>query len=77
MILNAYTEECSRQWAISGKKLPALQVFIKALTFSPITTDETFKINKGPLNCNSKNAYLLGCKKCKNVYVEEAQKTFV
>ena len=51
--------------------------YIKALTFSPITTDETFKINKGPLNCNSKNAYLLGCKKCTNVYVEEAQKTFV
>ena len=33
------------------KKLPGLPIYC---TFSPITTDETFKIIKGPLNCNSK-----------------------
>ena len=59
-----------------GKEIASSTSFYKG-TFSPITTDETFKINKGSLNCNSKNAYLLGCKKCTNVYVEEAQKTFV
>ena len=37
--------------------------------FSPITTDEAFKINKGPLNCNLKKViYLSECKKCKNLY---------
>ena len=41
-------------------------------TFSRlITEDETFKINIGPLNCNSKKiVYLSECKKCKNPYVE-------
>ena len=35
------------------------QFVVNTDTFSPITTDETFKINKGPLNCNSKKvAYL-------------------
>ena len=43
--------------------------------FSPITTDETFKINKVPLNCNSKKVvYLSECKKCKNPYVGKTQK---
>ena len=46
-------------------------------TFSPITTDETFKINKGPLNCNSKKVvYLSECRKCKNLYVGKAQTKF-
>ena len=32
--------------------------------FSPITTDETFKINEGLLNCHSKKVvYLSKCKK--------------
>ena len=44
-------------------------------TFSSITTDEPFKINKGPLNCSSKS-YLLECKKCKNPYVGKAQTKF-
>ena len=30
------------------------QLIVNTETFSPITTDETFKINKGLLNCNSK-----------------------
>ena len=46
-------------------------------TFSPITTDETFKINKGPLSCNSKKViYLSECKKCNNPYVGKAQAKF-
>ena len=53
------------------------QFFINTDTFSPITTDEVFKINKGPLNCNSKKvAYLSECKKCKNPYVGQAQTKF-
>ena len=28
------------------------QFIVDTDTFSPITTDETFKINEGPLNCN-------------------------
>ena len=45
--------------------------------FSPILPDETFKINKGPLNCNSwKVIYLSECKKCKNPYVGKAQTKF-
>ena len=40
------------------------QFIVNTDTFSPITTDETFKINKGPLNCNSKKVvYLSECKK--------------
>ena len=40
------------------------QFTVNADTFSPITTDETFKINKGPLNYNSKKVvYLSECKK--------------
>ena len=50
------------------------QLIVNTDTFSPITTDETFKINKGPLNCNSKKViYLSECKKCKNPYVGKAQ----
>ena len=30
------------------------QFIVNTDTFSPITTDETFKVSKGPLNCNSK-----------------------
>ena len=42
------------------------QFNVNANTFGPITTDEIFKINKEPLNCNSKKvAYLSECKKCK------------
>ena len=40
------------------------QFIVNTDNFSPITTDETFKINKGPLNCNSKKVvYLSECKK--------------
>ena len=53
------------------------QFIVNTDTFSPITTDETFKINKGPLNCNSKKVvYLSDCKKCKNPYVGKAQTKF-
>ena len=41
-------------------------------TFSPIITDETFEINKGLLNGNSKKVvYISECKKCKNLYVDK------
>ena len=51
--------------------------YIPADTFSPITTDETFKINISLLNCNSKKfVYLSECKKCKNPYVGKAQTKF-
>ena len=36
-------------------------------TFSPITTAETFKINKGPLNCNSKKLFIF--RNAKNVKI--------
>ena len=53
------------------------QFIVNTDTFSPITTDETFKIKKGPLNCNSKkDVYLPECKKCKNSYVGKAQTKF-
>ena len=53
------------------------QFIVNTDTFSPITTQETFKINKGPLNCNSKKVvYLSECKKCKNPYVGKAQTKF-
>ena len=53
------------------------QFIVNTDTFSPITTDEIFKINKGPLNCNSKKvAYLSECKKCKNLYVGKARTKF-
>ena len=50
----------------SGKRnCQVCQFIINTDTFSSTTTNETFKINKGPLNCNSKKvAYLLECKKC-------------
>ena len=45
--------------------------------FSPTATDEIFKVNKGPLNCNSKKAvYLSEFKKCKNRYAAKAQTKF-
>ena len=53
------------------------QFIVNTDTFSAITTDETFKINKGTLNCNSKKVvYLSECKKCKNRYVGKAQTKF-
>ena len=53
------------------------QFIVNTDTFSPITTDETFKINKGPLNCNSKKVvYLSECKKCKNPNVGKVQTKF-
>ena len=53
------------------------QFFVNIDAFSPIKTDETFKINKGPLNCNSKKViYLSQCKQCKNPYVGKAQTKF-
>ena len=46
-------------------------------TFSPIPADETFKINKSLLKCNSKNVvYLSECKKCQNPYVGKTQTKF-
>ena len=46
-------------------------------TFSPNTTDETFIINKCPLNCYSeKVVYLLECIESKNPYVGKAQTKF-
>ena len=49
------------------------QLIVNADTFRPITTDETFKINKGSLNRNSKKVvYLSDVKKCKNPYVGKA-----
>ena len=54
------------------------QFTVNADMFSSITTDETFKINKGPLNCNSKKfIYLSECKKCKNPYVGKLKQNFV
>ena len=39
-------------------------------TFNPITIDETFKINKGSLNCNSKkNVFLWNAKNVKFVCI--------
>ena len=53
------------------------QFIVNTYTFSPITRDETFKINKGPLNSNSKKVvYLSECKKCQNLYVGKAQTKF-
>ena len=40
------------------------QFVVNIETFSPVTTDETFKINKGPLSCSpQKVIYLSECKK--------------
>ena len=53
------------------------QFIVNTDTFSPITTDGTFKINKGRLNCNPKKVfYLSECKKLKNPYVGKAQTKF-
>ena len=52
------------------------QFIVNTDTFSLITTDESFKINKGPLNCNSKKVYLSEGKKCKSQYVGKAQTKF-
>ena len=53
------------------------QFIVNTDTFSPITTDETLKNNKGPLNCNSKKVvYALECKKIENPYVGLAQTKF-
>ena len=32
-------------------------------TFNAVTTDKTFKINKGSLNCNSKKLFFFGMQK--------------
>ena len=59
------------------KKLPDLLIYCKYNVLSSITTNETFKINKEPLNYNSKKfVYLLEYKKCKKLYVGEAQTKF-
>ena len=65
------SEPCGkRNWQVC-------QFIVNTDTFSPITTDETFKINKDPLNCNSKKVvYLSECKKCKNPYLGKAQTKF-
>ena len=43
------------------------QFIVNTDTFSPITTDETFKINKAPLNCNSKKLFIF--QNAKNVKI--------
>ena len=80
-----YFFECIYFWRLLNFECLILYVYIISnvlyyfilYIFSPITTDETFKINKGPLNCNSKKVvYLSECKKCKNPYVGKAQTKF-
>ena len=44
--------------------------------FKPIAANETFKINKGSLNCISKKVPYLECKICKNPYVGKVQTKF-
>ena len=54
------------------------QFIVNTNTSTPITSDKTFKNNKGPLNSNSKKVvYLLECKKCRNLYVGKAQTNFI
>ena len=50
------------------------QFIVNTDAFSLITTDEAFKVNKGPLNCHSKK--VAQRKKCKNPYVSKAQTKF-
>ena len=65
------------QWAMWGKNCQVCQFIVNTDTFSPITTDETFKINKGPSNRNSKKGvYLLECKRCKSPNVGKAETKF-
>ena len=53
------------------------QFIVNTDNFSPTATDEIFKINKGPLNSNSKKVvYLSELKKCKNPYAGKAQTKF-
>ena len=53
------------------------QFIVNIDTFSPITTDEGFKINKDHLNSNSKKVVCLSeCKKCKNPYIGKSQSKF-
>ena len=41
------------------------QFIVNADTFRPVAIDKAYKINKGPLNCNSKKfVYLSECKQC-------------
>ena len=59
------------------KNYKVCQFIVNTDTFSPIITDETFKINKAPLNCSSKKfAYLSECKKSKNPYIGKFQTKF-
>ena len=68
---NFGSEQCGKETC------QVCQVVVNTDTFSPITTDKTFKINKGPLNGNSKNVvHLSECKKCKNPYVGKVQIKF-
>ena len=61
-----------------GKKTCKICKFVvNTDTFSPMPTDETFKISKSSLKCNSKNVvYLSECKKCQNPYVGKTQTKF-
>ena len=53
------------------------QFIVNTDTFSSIITDETFKINKGPLNCDTKKVdFLSEFKKCKTPYVGKVQTKF-
>ena len=59
------------------KNCQVYQFMVNTDNFSPIATDETFKINKGPLDYNSKKVvYLSECKKCRNPYVGKTQTKF-
>ena len=58
-------------------KLPGLVFFANTDTFSPITTDETFKTNSGPLNLDSRKVvHLSEYKKCKYPYAGKTQTKF-
>ena len=48
------------------------QFIVNIDTFSPIKTDEAFKINKGPLNCNSKKVVSV-CRQSSNKILYEVE----
>ena len=67
----------SKSLTCGKRNCQVCQFIVNTDTFSLIIADETFKINKGPLNCNSKKiVYPSECKQCKNPYVGKAQTKF-
>ena len=57
-------------------KSQVCQFIVNTDTLSQITTDETFKISKGPLNCNWKLFIFQNAKKCKTPHIGKAQTKF-